>query len=145
MVSTPAGGKVSIDGDAAGATPLTTKRPAGTYVVTLELPGYAPASRQVDVVGGQIATVNEVLLHAAGYLEVSVVPEDQKSAPQMQDETGEEQAAMASISKRTLQVVAEVSGRENFAVMLDSPRCCSRPPRSMSPTRSCAHTTASSR
>lgn len=59
IVSSPAGAKVSIDGDAAGSTPVTAKRDPGTYVVTVELPGFAPASRQVEVAAGKTALVNE--------------------------------------------------------------------------------------
>jgi len=44
----------------------------------------------------------------------------QNSAGQMQEElSGKEQEAMQSISKRLLQVVAEVSDRENFTFVLD--------------------------
>ena len=75
VVSKPSGAKVSVDGDAAGSTPLTIKRDAGTYVVTVELPGYAPASRQVDVASGKTALVNESLMQAAGYLEIGVSPD----------------------------------------------------------------------
>jgi outer membrane protein len=46
--------------------------------------------------------------------------EAQNEAGQMQEElTGKEQEAMAGISKRLLQVVAEVSDRENFTFVLD--------------------------
>gem|GEM_PF-1942924 len=75
VVSTPQGAKVSIDGDAAGTTPLTVKREVGTYVVSIELSGYAPASRQVELTAGRAVVVNESLMQAAGYLEVSVAPE----------------------------------------------------------------------
>lgn len=75
VVSSPQGAKVSIDGDAAGTTPLTLKREAGTYVVSIELSGYAPASRQVELMAGKAAVVNETLMQAAGYIEVSVAPE----------------------------------------------------------------------
>jgi formylglycine-generating enzyme required for sulfatase activity len=74
VISAPAGAKVSIDGDAAGATPLSVKKDAGTYVVSIELPGYAPVSRQVDLAAGKMAVVNEKLMQAAGYLDVSVSP-----------------------------------------------------------------------
>src|SRR6266478_5705502 len=44
----------------------------------------------------------------------------QNAAGQMQEElSGKEQEAMQSISKRLLQVVAEVSDRENFTFVLD--------------------------
>ncbi len=44
----------------------------------------------------------------------------QNSAGQMQEElSGKEQEAMQSISKRLLQVVAEVSDKENFTFVLD--------------------------
>ena len=44
----------------------------------------------------------------------------QSAAGQMQEElSGKEQEAMQSISKRLLQVVAEVSDRENFTFVLD--------------------------
>jgi hypothetical protein len=76
VVSSPSGAKVSVDGDAAGSTPLTIKKDAGTYVVTVELPGYAPASRQVDVASGKTVLVNESLMQAAGYLEIGVSPEE---------------------------------------------------------------------
>ena len=46
--------------------------------------------------------------------------EAQNAAGQMQEElSGKEQEAMQSISKRLLQVVAEVSDRENFTFVLD--------------------------
>src|SRR5438132_11134488 len=46
--------------------------------------------------------------------------EAQNQASEMQEElTGKEQEAMQSISKRLLQVVAEVSDRENFTFVLD--------------------------
>jgi outer membrane protein len=46
--------------------------------------------------------------------------EAQNEASQMQEElTGKEQEAMAGISKRLLQVVAEVSDKENFTFVLD--------------------------
>jgi outer membrane protein len=46
--------------------------------------------------------------------------EAQNAAGQMQEElSGKEQEAMSSISKRLLQVVAEVSDRENFTFVLD--------------------------
>jgi outer membrane protein len=46
--------------------------------------------------------------------------EAQSAAGQMQEElSGKEQEAMQSISKRLLQVVAEVSDRENFTFVLD--------------------------
>jgi len=46
--------------------------------------------------------------------------EAQNEAGQMQEElSGKEQEAMQSISKRLLQVVAEVSDRENFTFVLD--------------------------
>jgi outer membrane protein len=46
--------------------------------------------------------------------------EAQTAAGQMQEElSGKEQEAMQSISKRLLQVVAEVSDRENFTFVLD--------------------------
>lgn len=75
IVSTPAGAKVSIDGDPAGATPLTVKRDAGSYVVSIELAGFAPVSKQVDVEAGKAAVLNETLLQAAGYLEIAVSPD----------------------------------------------------------------------
>ncbi len=75
VVSNPSGAKVSIDGDAAGSTPLTAKRDAGTYVVSIELPGYAPVSKQVEVAGGRSVVVSESLMQAAGYIEVGVQPE----------------------------------------------------------------------
>ena len=75
VVSAPAGAKVSIDGDAAGSTPLSVKKDAGTYVVSIELPGYAPVSRQVDLAAGKTAVVNEKLMQAAGYLDVSISPQ----------------------------------------------------------------------
>ena len=44
----------------------------------------------------------------------------QSSAQEMQDElSGKEQEAMGTISKRLLQVVAEVSEKENFSFVLD--------------------------
>src|SRR5207248_9940638 len=46
--------------------------------------------------------------------------EAQNEAGQMQEElSGKEQEAMQSISKRLLQVVAEISDRENFTFVLD--------------------------
>src|ERR1700694_20940 len=46
--------------------------------------------------------------------------EAQNAAGQMQEElSGKEQEAMQTISKRLLQVVAEVSDRENFTFVLD--------------------------
>src|SRR5256886_10359548 len=46
--------------------------------------------------------------------------EAQTAAGQMQEErSGKEQEAMQSISKRLLQVVAEISDRENFTFVLD--------------------------
>ncbi|HEY4769153.1 MAG TPA: OmpH family outer membrane protein [Myxococcales bacterium] len=46
--------------------------------------------------------------------------EAQTAASQMQEElSGKEQEAMQTISKRLLQVVAEVSDRENFTFVLD--------------------------
>ena len=46
--------------------------------------------------------------------------EAQNQASEMQEElSGKEQEAMSSISKRLLQVVAEVSDRENFTFVLD--------------------------
>jgi outer membrane protein len=46
--------------------------------------------------------------------------EAQNAAGQMQEElSGKEQEAMQSISKRLLQIVAEVSERENFTFVLD--------------------------
>ena len=46
--------------------------------------------------------------------------EAQTAAGQMQEElSGKEQEAMQSISKRLLQIVAEVSDRENFTFVLD--------------------------
>ena len=75
VVSNPPGAKVLIDGDAVGATPLSVKREAGTYVVSVELSGYAPVSRSMDVAPGKTAVMNETLLQAAGYIEVSVAPD----------------------------------------------------------------------
>ena len=49
LISTPSSAKVSIDGDAAGATPLIVKRQAGAYILSIEMPGYAPVSRQIDL------------------------------------------------------------------------------------------------
>jgi formylglycine-generating enzyme required for sulfatase activity len=75
VVSTPSGAKVSIDGDAAGATPLTLRKDAGTYVISIELSGYAPVSRQVEIASGKMAVVSEALMQAAGYIEISLAPE----------------------------------------------------------------------
>jgi len=75
VVSNPSGAKVSIDGDAVGATPLTVKRDAGSYVVSIELSGYAAVTRQIDLAGGRAALVSESLMQAAGYIEVSVSPD----------------------------------------------------------------------
>ena len=75
ILSSPSGAKVSIDGDVAGSTPLTLKNDAGTYVVTIELPGYAPVSRTVELAPGKSAVVNEKLMQAAGYIDVGVQPE----------------------------------------------------------------------
>src|SRR5258708_15797297 len=75
VVSAPAGAKVSIDGDAAEATPLSVKKDVGIYVVSIELPGYAPVTRQVDLAAGKMAVINEKLMQAAGYLDVSVSPQ----------------------------------------------------------------------
>ena len=58
VVSNPAGAKVAIDGDAVGATPLTVKRDAGTYVVSVELSGYAPVSRQIEIAARKTAVMN---------------------------------------------------------------------------------------
>jgi formylglycine-generating enzyme required for sulfatase activity len=74
VVSSPSGAKVSIDGDPAGSAPLTVKKDAGTYVVTLELPGFAPVSRTVELQAGRSAVVNEKLMQAAGYLDISIAP-----------------------------------------------------------------------
>ena len=75
VVSAPSGAKVSIDGDAVGATPLTLKREVGTYVVSIEIAGYAPVSRQVELAAGKAAVVSETLMQAAGYIDVTVAPE----------------------------------------------------------------------
>lgn len=74
VVSAPSGAKVSIDGDAAGSAPLTVKKDAGTYVVTLELPGFAPVSRTAELQAGRSAVVNKKLMQAAGYLDISIAP-----------------------------------------------------------------------
>jgi hypothetical protein len=74
ILSSPPGAKVSIDGDAVGATPLTVKRDAGSYVVSIEMAGYAPVSRQVELAAGKSAVINETLMQAAGYIEVNVAP-----------------------------------------------------------------------
>ncbi len=75
VVSTPPGAKVSIDGDAVGATPLTLKRGAGTYVVSVEISGYAPVTRQMEIVAGKMAVMSETMMPAAGYIEIGIAPE----------------------------------------------------------------------
>jgi hypothetical protein len=75
VLSTPAGAKVLLDGDPAGATPVVLKREPGTYVVSIELSGYAAVSRTVELTAGKTATLREALMQAAGFIEVSVAPE----------------------------------------------------------------------
>lgn len=49
VASQPSGAKVLLDGEEIGKTPVRKPLAAGSYFVTLELPGYAPATRQVAV------------------------------------------------------------------------------------------------
>jgi hypothetical protein len=56
--SRPAGATVSVDGRAAGATPLHLRDlAAGTYRVTIQHPGYRAVTTRVDVAPGQRARV----------------------------------------------------------------------------------------
>lgn len=54
---------------------MTLKREAGTYIVSVELPGHAPVTRQVELAAGKAVMVNEALLQAAGYIDISIAPE----------------------------------------------------------------------
>jgi Sulfatase-modifying factor enzyme 1/PEGA domain len=76
VVTQPAGARVLIDGDEAGKSPLSKQVDPGTYVVSVELAGHAPVTRSVDVASGRAAVVNEKLMQAAGYIDISVIPKD---------------------------------------------------------------------
>lgn len=47
--SSPRGAEVAVDGRPRGRTPFVIALPPGSYAVTVELEGHAPATRQVDL------------------------------------------------------------------------------------------------
>lgn len=62
ITSAPSGASVRIDeGSAVGKTPVTLKLPPGAHSVSLELPGYHPETRAIEVRAGTPATVHAEL------------------------------------------------------------------------------------
>ena len=70
-------GDVSIDGEAAGQTPLRRRSLAsGSHIVLVTSKGYSPLSRNVEVEAGREATVSEQLaeLKKVGTIEIALRP-----------------------------------------------------------------------
>ncbi len=62
IISTPSGARVSIDGQAAGATPITGRElGAGAHSITLALAGYEPYHTEKTLGAGEQAAVDAVL------------------------------------------------------------------------------------
>ncbi len=61
IVSDPPGASVSIDGAAVGTTPYEGSLDEGPHSVELSLDGHEPATQQVDVVAGQMSSVDLAL------------------------------------------------------------------------------------
>ncbi len=56
VASTPAGAAITVDGAAHGVSPKAISFTAGTHIVTVELPGFMPATRSVDIGEAQAGT-----------------------------------------------------------------------------------------
>ncbi|MGR8918491.1 MAG: PEGA domain-containing protein [Gammaproteobacteria bacterium] len=63
--SKPSGAAVSVDGEAVGATPITTGLLAGRRVLALALPGFKPWKQTLAIVPGKDVDLGEVVLAKA--------------------------------------------------------------------------------
>ena len=75
VLSTPAGAEVQLDGETVGVTPLHLQevRP-GSRRVSIHLDDHQPASAEVEVTAGQLASLHEMLQIQTGTITVLVRP-----------------------------------------------------------------------
>lgn len=67
VTSAPPGGQILLDGQPVGITSLTTGDvPPGAHTVEIRLNGFAPFSQQVDVLAGEVTSVQASLQQASG-------------------------------------------------------------------------------
>jgi len=62
VISTPAGATVTLNGSAVGTTPLDTDVPAGSYALTVDLPGVGGAQRPLVVRAGETRVLELALV-----------------------------------------------------------------------------------
>ena len=74
VVSTPEQAKVFIDNDYQGKTPAAFAATAGEHELRLELPGYAPVVRKVELANGRETTETFSLESVLGRIEVATTP-----------------------------------------------------------------------
>jgi hypothetical protein len=74
VTSTPAGSTVSLDGNAAGPTPLAIAGPCGSRRVDLAHPRYASATRTVKLVDGKSESLDVTLQRPTHKLFVTTTP-----------------------------------------------------------------------
>ena len=60
--TTPKGAEILVNGSATGKkTPVKTDSPVGRYMITLQMPGYKPVTRTIQITKGQTTGIEEVL------------------------------------------------------------------------------------
>lgn len=75
VLSTPAGAEVQLDGETVGVTPLHLQQvQPGSRRVSIHLDDHQPASAEVEVTAGQLASLHEMLHMQTGTITVLVKP-----------------------------------------------------------------------
>ena len=115
--STPPGADVRVDQELIGKTPIRHQLGDGTYTVTFTLPGYAPVTKQVEILYGQAKEVS-VKLGSIPCL-LSITTEPSGANVNLDDEPlGESPIRGATVNwgQRQLKIVMEdyVSVRETL-------------------------------
>ena len=60
--TTPKGAEILVNGNPSGKkTPVKTSSPVGNYTITLQLDGYKPVTRKIQVAKGQTTGISEIL------------------------------------------------------------------------------------
>lgn len=67
FISTPPGAEITVDGKFSGSTPSTISLALGKHDILMQMPGYRPWSRELEVSAGSHLTVNAVMQRSPGY------------------------------------------------------------------------------
>lgn len=134
VASTPPKGKVYLDDQLKGETPLTLQDLApGTYRVRVQVQGYEPMRREVTLGRGQKATEEFGLVSTSGALELSTIPAgvkvtvDGKDAGTTAAKTNDTEAAseilrvdMLQTGKHQVELVRNGYAPRSFSVSIEA-------------------------